>query len=366
MKKISLILALCLLLSGCTGFMDGHYEWEESHPIEVSPGSSEQVSAANYTQLRNALIRMAEAGAEQGTIFVEKYAQADLDQDVKLAVADVCAKNPIAAYAVDEIICDLGTSGSRPALSVQITYVHDWSEIRRIKRAADNEQARHAIEAALITCETGIVMLIETYEDTDFVQLVENYATANPQYVMENPQVSVNVYPDSGKTRVVEMKFAYQTSRDSLKSMQAYVNTLFASAMGYVSADDKEADQFSQLYGFLMTRFDYKIKTSITPSYHLLRHGVGDSRAFACVYAAMCRQAGLECILVSGTKAGESWYWNIIQEDGVYYHVDLLSSKEVGEFTKLADAQMEGYVWDFSAYPVCGPQELPPEETENP
>ena len=45
-----------------------------------------------------------------------------------------------------------------------------------------------------------------------------------------------------------------------------------------------------------MERYDYRIETSITPAYSLLRHGVGDSRAFAVVYAAMCQQAGLECL----------------------------------------------------------------------
>ena len=69
---------------------------------------------------------------------------------------------------------------------------------------------------------------------------------------------------------------------------------VFESAVLYVSGDGAEKQKFSQLYAFLMERFDYKVETSITPAYSLLRHGVGDSRAFATVYAAMCRLAGLE------------------------------------------------------------------------
>ena len=102
-----------------------------------------------------------------------------------------------------------------------------------------------------------------------------------------------------------------------------------------------------------MERFDYKVETSITPSYSLLRHGVGDSRAFATVYAAMCRAANLECIVVTGTRSGEPWSWNMICEDGYYWHVDLLNSNEKGKFEKKLDADMEGYVWDYSAYPLC-------------
>ncbi len=365
MKKrlIGSILALCLALSGCEGMLQGNYTWEASHPIEASPVDPQQVSADTYAALRRALIRLVEAGSEQGTIFVENYPQSKLDGDVSKAVADVCKNDPIAAYAVEDIQCQLGTSGSQAALSVKIQFLHDRTEIRKIKEVADNAAAWEAVESALIACDTGLVLLVEDFTDADFVQAVEDCALQNPQYVMEMPQVTVNLYPESGKTRVVEIKFAYQTSRDSLKSMQAQVEPIFTSAVLFVSGEGAQTEKFEQLYGLLMNRFEYKIETSITPTYHLLRHGIGDSRAFAAVYGAMCRQAGLECQIVSGTREGESWYWNIIQADGVYYHVDLLQSKELEEFTQRFDAQMEGYVWDFSAYPACvPPAEDVPEE----
>ena len=92
------------------------------------------------------------------------------------------------------------------------------------------------------------------------------------------------------------------------------------------------------------------------------------SRAFALVYAAMCREAGLGCITVTGTRAGEPWYWNIIQMDGRYYHVDLLQCYQVDWFEGKLDGDMSGYVWDYSAYPECkAPEEAAePEETTEP
>ena len=111
-----------------------------------------------------------------------------------------------------------------------------------------------------------------------------------------------------------------------------------------------------------MERFDYQIETSITPSYSLLCHGVGDSRSFATIYAAMCRRANVECQVVSGTKNGDAWYWNLICENGIYYHVDLLESSAAGYLRKLSDAQMDGYVWDYSAYPPADGITVSPEE----
>ena len=140
------------------------------------------------------------------------------------------------------------------------------------------------------------------------------------------------------------------------------VQRVFASASLYLGQDDEEAQKFTQLFSFLMERFDYQIETSITPSYSLLCHGVGDSRSFATIYAAMCRRANVECQVVSGTKNGDAWYWNLICENGIYYHVDLLESSAAGYLRKLSDAQMDGYVWDYSAYPPADGITVSPEE----
>ncbi len=353
MKKVFLMfLSLCLLLSGC-GFFDGTYSWEDSHPMDSSAGSSQESSADTYAELYRALTGLVAAGVEQGTVFVEKYDAAALEKDIARVVADVRETDPVTAYAVEDMICEQGTGGGKAALSVKISYVHDKSEIRKIQKVADQLRAKDAIADALIACETGIVLQIENYEETDFVQLVADYALEYPQYVMEAPQVNVNIYPESGKTRVVELKFSYETSRESLKTMQDQVKNLFSSAELFVSDESTQEEVFSQLYGFLMNRFEYQLQASITPAYHLLWHGVGDSKAFATVYGAMCRQVELDCRTVSGTLNGASYYWNLIFLDGQYYHVDLLACKQEDRFCTRTAEQMkqDGYVWDYSAYP---------------
>ena len=114
-----------------------------------------------------------------------------------------------------------------------------------------------------------------------------------------------------------------------------------------------------------MERYDYVIETSITPAYSLLQYGVGDNVAFASVYAAMCEQTGMPCEVITGTRRGEPWSWNLVYVGGgVYYHVDLLRSHELGGFRVWTDVEMEGYVWDFSAYPESVLPDPNPEGTE--
>lgn len=349
-KLIILLLLLCLLLSGCESLFDGHYSSVKPHEQQPNSNASQKVSASNYDQLYLALTRSIQSGREEVVINVDDYDQAVVEADMKKAIADAMQHNAIAAYAVEKVSFELGKSLGRSALDVDIEYTHKRAEILKIKNVRDVAGAVSVISGALNQCQADIVLQISRYEQTDFVQVVESYALENPQYVMEVPQVTVNVYPETGATRVVELRFTYQTSRDSLRNMQERVQPVFESAALYVSGDAPDAEKYAQIYSFLMERYDYKLETSMTPAYSLLRHGVGDSRAFAMVYAAMCRQAGLKCLVVSGTKAGESHYWNIVCDDGVCYHVDLLG----GKFQKRTDEQMAGFVWDYSAYPACG------------
>ena len=351
MKRIALLLALCLLLSGCTAWMDGSHLTVTPHQEQIPNVQTAAVTASNYDELRSVMEKIVESGAESGVINVAEYDPEQLELGIRLAATYVQNQFPLGVYAIENLQYEIGSGGGQPAVSVSISYIHGRSEIRKIQEVDDMSEARAAIEEALADCAEGVVLLIDEYRETDLAQMVEDFAYQNPNVVMEVPQAAVGVYPDSGSSRVAELKFTYQSSRDALRQMQSQVERVFTSAVLYTSSDAAESRKYTQLYTFLMERFDYKLETSITPSYSLLCHGVGDSRAFATVYAAMCRMAQLDCQVVSGTRDGEPWYWNLILEDGVYYHVDLLRSSETGSLQRLTDDEMVGYVWDYSAYP---------------
>lgn len=354
-KVIILFLAMSLLLSGCSLFSRS-YVSVEPHREQRQTVQTDAIVASNYLELLGALEKMIESGTEVAAIKVPDYPEDTLAYSMEKAIYHSKENDPIGSYAVDNIVYELGSSSGVPAVSVNISYHHNRSEIQRIRRAKNTQIAERIVAEALKEYESGMVILVEDYEIRDFTQFVQDYAEENPQTVMEIPQVSQRSY-GTGQDRLVELIFTYQTSKDSLRRMQAQVQPVFDSAALYVSGEGEDFQKYSQLYAFLMERFDYKFETSITPAYSLLRHGVGDSRAFATVYAAMCRSAGLDCMTVTGTRAGEPWTWNIVLDNGCYYHVDLMRSNLNGQFRELTDDQMPSYVWDYSAYPQCVGQE---------
>ena len=364
MKRfLGLLLAVSLLCSGCSLFR-GSYVSVTPHQYTGADKESKSISAGNYEELCAALKSMIRDGLENFIIDVSAYKTTALESDMGQAVSYVRQFDPIGAYAVETVRYAFGTSGMVPAVAVEIEYRHGASELRQLQSVRDMDTVEIRIGQALERCDTTLILLVNNYASLDLQQVTQDYAEAHPDTVMEVPTLVVETYPSSGDVRVLAMRFNYQNSRDDLRQMKQQVTPVFTSAALYVSGDDAVERKFSQLYAFLRERFgEYQIKTSITPAYSLLRHGVGDSRAFATVYARMCAEAGLGCQVITGTRDGEAWCWNLICCEGDYYHVDLLDEEESGQFRMRTDDQMERYVWDYSAYePSAHPTENPPEK----
>lgn len=340
---------MSLLLTAC-GWMDGNYVHISDHEEKRPETPTADLTASSYLELENILAQMVRAGTTDGLIYLSDYAQNMAESGMFVVSRWLTTKDPVGAYAVEAVDYEIGSNSGKPAIALSISYRHTPTEIQQIRHVKNTQQAEDALGMALENLKSGIVMLVEEYEAVDYVQMVTDFAQSHPQTVMEIPHVTDAVY-GSDKSRIVELNFSYRSSRDALKLMRHQVEPVFEAATLYVSEDAPMLQQYAQLYSFLMERFDYRIQPSITPSYSLLHHGVGDSNAFAIVYQAMCKSVGLDCRIITGTRGGNPWTWNLIDLGGHYGHVDLLESSRLGGFHVLNSQEMQGYVWDYSAAP---------------
>lgn len=351
-KMIGLMLALSLLLSGCGYWMNGSYSSVVPHTEPNAQTGIQTASIGNYFQTKSSLTAMIMNGTQSAVFTIVYDSVNEAERDMNRAIKEVCETNPYAVYAVEDIRYEMGTNSGRSAVHVQITYLQGRVDVKTIRSVKDMEEVKTLIAEQLDDCSAGVVFYCESWGEKDYAQIVADYARSNPHVVIEVPEVTVNIYPEKATKQVIELKFNYQTSRDSLRTMQSQVAVVFSSAESSVNPAAAELEQCSQLYSFLMNRYPaYEFQTSITPAYSLLRHGVGDERAFATVYAAMCQRIGLNCEVVTGTRNGDPWTWNVVKIDGMYHHIDLLHSREEGRFYTHAGEEMLDYVWDYSQYP---------------
>lgn len=349
---ITMVFVICGVLSGCNTWMAGDYLSVTPHEPYQDVAGDTVVEVTSYPQLCNALSEMVRNYTESGIISITSFSNATVDYYVNTAIDFVVNSTAFGAYAVDKITYEIGTKRGASVVAFDINYCHSRSEILGMQNVRNKDEMITAITSAMNDNEVYLALHTENYEAIDFVQLVQEYTSENPDIVMELPKVGAFVYPERGEERIVELIFTYQTERDALRDMQKRVAEVFTSADLYVKETTQVKDIYSRLFSFLMERDDYTIETSITPAYSLLQHGVGDSRAFANVYAAMCRRADLDCSVISGTRDAKPWCWNLVRYRGKYYHVDLLRCSETDEFVMCLDAEMTGYVWDYSAYPA--------------
>ena len=352
MRRIAALFCIVsMLLGGCTFWMSGEYLSVSPHEPEGNRQSNEVIEVTSYTQLRNTLKSLTEKGVEDAVLSASSFNETTLDFYVNTAINDVTDSTAIGAYALRKITYEIGTNLGEPVVAFRMEYKHEPSEIEKLKRINTADALTAEITAALDDCRQSVAMYVENYEAFDFPGFISEYADRNPDKVMEIPYVSVATYPASGKERIIEVTLTYLTEKEHLLEMQRQVQSVFTSAELYVKESAKVMDIYSRLYSFLMERSEYVLETSLTPSYSLLHEGIGDSRAFAAVYAAMCRKAGLDCEMVTGLRDGEAWCWNVLRYRGKQYHVDLVCCNENSSFVLTDGKDMQGYEWDTSVFP---------------
>ncbi len=347
---VALILCLAVVCSGCSIWLGGEYHSIIPYRDEGEKHNNESSVLGSYVDLCNALVELVGEGTQESILYITDVSDDQCAYFMKTAIDHVMKQTAIGAYAVKEITYDIGTNAGKQAVAVKVEYLHNRSEILRIKQTKDMDAVQELVRVALENHDTRLVVQVQEYRAKDLPQFVQNYVNENPQKCVETPVVSVATYPETGSERILEVAFLYQNNKDTLRNMKQVVSNIFKSAQYYVNNDAQNTEKYQQLYTFLMERNEYTYETSITPAYSLLRHGVGDCRAFALVYMAMCKQVGLDCQVVSGTKNGEPWTWNIVKEQDIYYHVDLLECNTQGEFAMKTEDTMAGYVWDYSAF----------------
>ena len=145
----ALVVALCLLLSGCSGWMDGSYSSVYPYTERGQQIQDKTISVANYTQLREALVNLVESSSESMLLNVVQMDQEKILDDMQRAVTYVLESTPIGAYAVEEINYEHGTSGGQDVLFVTAVYNHNRPEIRRMKRAQSMDDAKEIIADAM-------------------------------------------------------------------------------------------------------------------------------------------------------------------------------------------------------------------------
>lgn len=227
---VLLALAIVCLLAGCTAWMGGSYAsvtphaegYAQTEPVDTAVASSQ-------SELISVLARLVKNHTDQASVDVSQY-EGDLEKELDLAVLKVMETDPVVAYAAEDIRLQQTEVGVRQMVSVEITYSRTQEELQAIQTAWGENGIKSRVTAALERVEPAITLQVTNYQPVNLDLFVRTYYEDHLETIMECPQVVVQVYPEQGSERVVEIQFLYSASQETLLQMRQEVQVLLNSA----------------------------------------------------------------------------------------------------------------------------------------
>jgi hypothetical protein len=196
---------------------------------------------------------------------------------------------------------------------------------------------------------------------------IEEIYYDNPLEIIMLPVADVEVFPDHGSERIVEITLG---QRNTPNISLTYTAGLVRAARNIAEAvsGDGDGDILLALLGGLIDSAEYDADAARigqystqnfnATAYGALVYGTAIGEGYAMAYKALCDELGLECAVVLGELDNNAHAWNIVHINGDYYHIDAsmcdLSGIETAFLRSDAELRELGYFWDAEKYPVCG------------
>lgn len=372
MKKMALLISiLCvpaLLLSGC-GLFDSEYLVVEDYAPTVQNESSpeDKIIVRNINSLKQAIRTIITEGDSEGKIFFDPAYDGDPVADMSKACWQVRTQDALCAYCVADISYELSKIVTYYEARLYIGYTDYVESAGSIVNLPFSTGIENVIRQTLSDGSTKVVMLVghSSYSAEDVVGLVSEVYRQNPAVAPIEPTVSVNMYSGSNMQRLYEVNLHYGLTAEEQRERTVKLRE-FSPFDGMDLTGLDEVQRALLAYEYLCENSQVDSSGGKNTVYAALIGKAADSEGLAMGYLELCRQLGVECIVVYGQHEWQDHCWNIIKAEERYYHVDAgLNDIRDAElcFMKTDEDFWSTYRWDMSSYPACMP--LPePSETE--
>lgn len=354
-RYFSLMLAVLLLLLGaCT-----QREYLSVKPHEEQYVEQENADAtviSDYEGLVSALLQQCSRHETNGLIRVYGY-PGEIVEDVPKAVYYVAKQSALGAYAVDYITYDCAQVVSYYEISVDITFSRTMEQMQELIATRGENAIRLRVSDALQSYAPTLALRVYSTGVYDVEGFVREYYNENPGLLQVCPDVQISFYPRNVAVEeyIMQIDFSYPYPEEELQRYQQEVNAVVDAAVEYVQHRESEEEKLMLLYVYLAERFNYEEKSTDTPVYSALCQGQVNASAAARTMKTLCNAIGVDCWVVEGTYLESPWYWNIVEVDGKYYHVDAMRCISAGQavLNLDLDSGMSLYSWSRSDYPAC-------------
>lgn len=318
MKRLLPLLLCCtLLLTGCASMLERSYTGQTVHNrVPTTEGDSSILRAEDYRDLVSAVYYVVSQGLTTGTIRLYNYTR-DVDSDLAAACLEVVQEDPLGAYAVDYIKYDYSHIVSYYEATVEVIYRRTQEQVGSIVSATGSSAIRAELREALAAFQPEAVLRISYFtEGTDIGQLLREAYYDTPATAMGRPRAEINVYPDHGSQRIVEVLLSYpiekEQAQERSEELQEQVQELVSRYGLYPGEETIHA-----LAAMMRSRVEYDPEGGST-AYDALVGGGADSEGIALAVNLLCQTLELDAEVVEGTLEDAPRFWNRLRlEEGI-------------------------------------------------
>ncbi|MBE6626343.1 MAG: hypothetical protein E7628_04085 [Ruminococcaceae bacterium] len=153
------------------------------------------------------------------------------------------------------------------------------------------------------------------------VTLFDDLLSSSPELYYLNSKLTYSYNNYNGINYVSRVKFHYNMTPKELKEARPIYDREVQYIASLVDPNMSETEKALFVYDYMAALYEYDSDMIVYDAYRMLTGERGVCRAYSLAYAAVMRELGMECIMVVSNEMVHAW--NLVQVDGVWYHVDL-------------------------------------------
>ena len=232
--------AMVTAVSGCGALLERDYIQVTDHVDHTADtDDATALRAESYADLVSSAQYFVTMGATTGTVHLYQYT-GDIEQAVNNACNAILQDDPVGAYALQDVTCEYTHIVSYYECVFTYRYRRTMDEIAAIQSVNGKAAFRRQVAAALTSFSNQLVLKTSSYyESVETVQkaIWEVYYDT-PEAALAMPEIHVQLYPDQGEARVVEINLDWGVERSVLEKQTAEVSAAAARIVGEDSGTD--------------------------------------------------------------------------------------------------------------------------------
>ncbi|MDR3311225.1 MAG: transglutaminase-like domain-containing protein [Oscillospiraceae bacterium] len=378
-RTLAVLLAALIMLSGCSGILEGERIVTSQHDSPSPDGSeADSLTAEDFDSLLAAVRNIVSARRTSGEINIYSYPAEDgaLDPEMILSEAErvrdtLLRENAFCAFSVEDITFEAATIVSYAQLHVSAAYRRTEAQAAAVVSVPTVRYLRTRLLDVMseLTESTVISTTLASVTAEEIIAAAEEAYYENPAQIPMLPITEVRMYPEfppPNAERIFEISFGYSHSVSLLQLSKTQVAETVGDIARRVSGDSDEEIVYA-LAGRLAELAEYDSATASLPDYSTqnfsataygaLLEGRAVAEGYAMAMKALCDELNISCRAVRGTLDGRRRVWNLVTLGGKSYHLDAAMCDEEGAelyfLRSDADFAELGYEW-AAGLPAAG------------